>query len=158
MKKYQELLFLVLFMFVYVIVVVQFFNFELIMECCKSGVVYIELGEGLGFGFLIYEEGWVVINYYVVEEWLGKDFVEFVDGDCYWFMVYVYDEDIDFVLLKLWFFFKVEVQFFLIFDKGFVGMGVDVVIIGNLCGLKFNIIWGIIFNEQFNVILLFFWL
>ena len=46
-------------MFVYAITVAPSFNSELIMERCKSGVVYFESVEALGSGFRIYEEGWV---------------------------------------------------------------------------------------------------
>lgn len=135
MKKHQELPLFALFMLVHVIAVAQSFNSELIMERCKSGVVYIESGEGLGSGFLIHEEGWVVTNYHVVEERSGKDFAEFADGDRYRFTVHAYDEDIDLALLKLRSFSKAEAQPLPVFDKGLAGTGGDVATIGSAARL-----------------------
>lgn len=158
MKKHHALTLFVLSMLVQGIAFAQSFNSELIMERCKSGVVYIESGEGLGSGFLIHEEGWVVTNHHVVEERSGKDFAEFADGDRYRFTVHAYDEEIDLALLKLRSFSKAEAQPLPIFDKGLAGTGADVAAIGNPRGLKFNITRGIISNEQLNVTPLPFWL
>jgi hypothetical protein len=136
----------------------QSFNSELIMERCKNGVVYIETSEGMGSGFLIHEDGWVVTNLHVIEGHSSSSFVEFPDGDQYSFSVQTSDEDIDLALLRLRSFSTVNAQPLPILGEGLAGTGADVAAIGNPKGLKFNITRGVISNEQLKDAPLPFWL
>ena len=158
MGKQVYLVFLSLYLLSLTAVSAQSFNSELIMDRCKNGVVYIETSEGMGSGFLIHEDGWVVTNRHVIEDHSSSNFVEFPDGDQYSFSVQTYDEDIDLALLRLRSFSNVNAQPLPILGEGLAGTGADVAAIGNPKGLKFNITRGIISNEQLKDAPLPFWL
>lgn len=158
MKKHQELLFFAAFMLFQVIAAAQSFNSELIMERCKSGVVYIQTTEGQGSGFLIHEGGWVVTNHHVIEGHSGSNFVEFPDGDQYHYTIHSYDEEVDLALIRLRSFYKTDAQPLPILNKGLAGTGAEVATIGHPNGLKFNITRGIISSEQLKDPPLPFWL
>lgn len=158
MKKQSVLLVLAMLLLPQAILSAQSFDTELVMERCKNGVVYIETSGGMGSGFLIHEDGWVVTNRHVIEDHSGSSFVEFPDGDQYSFSVHTYDEDIDLALLRLRSFSNVKAQPLPVLDEGLAGTGADVAAIGNPKGLKFNITRGIISNGQLKDTPLPFWL